>query len=385
VTLALRLLGMLVAGVAGWQLGVLLAGSSGGDPPAGDALRYVLVLALAASALGLLLAPYATVVPLRRLSRAARTAAAADLLGGTAGLIAGLLIAALAAYPISLLPHPLGGWLPAAVAVLLAWLGTAVGISRKDELLHALWERWSAARQEGGLRGAVLLDTSAIVDGRIVEVRQSGFIGGDLHVPRFVLEELQQLADSGDPARRQRGRRGLDMLERLKERVNVEVPDTDYLDLRGVDSKLIRLALQTQAAIVTTDYTLNRIASLQGVPVLNVNDLASALKPVVVPGEELTVEVVQEGRERKQGVAFLDDGTMVVVEGGRSFVGQRIGVEVSRVLPTAGGRIVFARVAASTEAEEAADAGTRAGRDVSRLRVIRGAGEETAPADTTGS
>lgn len=379
---------MVVAGAAGWQLGWVLAALSGGGTQhaaENEALRYVLVLALAAAGLGLLLTPYATVVPLRRLWRFSRTAAAADLAGGAAGMLVGLLLAALAAFPISQLPGPLGSWLPAVVAVLLAWLGTALGMSRKDELFRAVRTSWTGARQEGGLRGAALLDTSAIVDGRIVDVRRSGFIGGDLTVPRFVLEELQQLADSSDALRRRRGRRGLDLLERLRDEIGIDVLDADFPDVRGVDSKLIRLARRERAAIVTTDYALNRVASLQGVPVLNVNDLAHALRPVVVPGDELTLDITQDGRERAQGVGFLDDGTMVVVEGGRRVLGQRADVEVTRVLPTSGGRMVFARlrdvadatdeVAAESKqgmpVDKGAAAATGAVAERGRLRVLR--------------
>jgi uncharacterized protein YacL len=255
-------------------------------------------------------------------------------------------------------------------------------MSRKDELFRAVRTSWTGARQEGGLRGAVLLDTSAIVDGRIVDVRRSGFIGGDLTVPRFVLEELQQLADSSDSQRRQRGRRGLDLLDRLRDEIGIDVLDADFPDVRGVDGKLIRLARRERAAIVTTDYALNRVASLQGVPVLNVNDLAHALRPVVLAGDELDIDITQEGRERGQGVGFLDDGTMVVVEGGRRLLGQRADVEVMRVLPTAGGRMVFARLrngvdtvsglATHSGAGTALDAGTASATgERGRLRVMR--------------
>jgi uncharacterized protein YacL len=374
----LRLIGMVVAGVAGWQLGMVLAEvSRGGAMQAGqdESLRYVLVLSLAAAGLGLLLTPYATVVPLRRLWRFSHTAAAADLAGGAAGMLVGLMLAALAAFPISQLPEPLGRWLPAVVAIVLAWLGTAVGMSRKDELFRAVLTSWTGARQEGGLRGAALLDTSAIVDGRIVEVRRCGFVGGSLVVPRFVLDELQQLADSGDAQRRQRGRRGLHMLERLRDDVGIDVLDADFSDVRGVDGKLVRLARRERAAIVTTDYALNRVAGLQGVPVLNVNDLAQALRTVVEPGDALEIDVTQEGRERSQGVGFLDDGTMVVVEGGRRFLGQHVEAEVTRVLPTSGGRMVFAKLRERAAREEpgpsAAEESGPTGLDRGRLRVLR--------------
>src|SRR5919197_2186278 len=236
--LLLRLAGMAIAGAAGWQLGLVLAGP--GATAGGEALRYVLVLALAGAALGLLLTPYATVVPLRWLWGLARSVAAPDLVGATLGLLVGLLLAALAAFPVSLLPDLFGRWLPSGVAVLFAWLGMAVGALRKDEVFRALRGTWGPGAAGGqaaagagrlpdarGRPAAMLVDTSAIVDGRIVDVCLSGFMSGDLVVPRFVLEELQQLADAADPARRQRGKRGLEMLERLQREVALEVADTD--------------------------------------------------------------------------------------------------------------------------------------------------------------
>jgi uncharacterized protein YacL len=365
--LVLRLVGMAVAGAAGWQLGLALAGFPSGAAAGGEALRYVLVLALAGAALGLLLTPYATVVPLRWLWQVARSTAAPDLLGATFGLIVGLLIAALASFPLSLLPDPFGRWLPFGVAVLCGWLGIAVGAQRKDELssaLRAAWRPASGGPAGAGSRRQLLLDTSAVIDGRIMEVFLCGFLTGQLVLPRFVLEELQQISDSADPARRQRGRRGMEMLQRLQQEVPLEIDDTDYADLRTVDSKLIRLARQRQAAIVTTDYNLSRVASLQGVAVLNVHDLANALRTLVTPGETLALEIVQEGRERGQGVGYLDDGTMVVVEGGRSLVGTKAEVEVTRILPTTGGRLIFSRLkagAARPGPDERADTPARGG------------------------
>jgi uncharacterized protein YacL len=341
VTAIARLVGMLLAGTAGWQLGLALAGS-----PSGGALRYVLLLTLAGAALGVLVTPYVTVVPLRRLWAVVRNADAQTLLGAGIGLLAGLLAAALAAVPVSLLPDPFGRWLPTGVALLLAWLGIAVGAQRRDEVIRAagLTRRTAGAPRPAAPAPLALLDTSAIVDGRVVAVRTSGFLWAELAVPRFVLEELQQLADSADPNRRQRGRRGLEMLAQLQAGTGLSILDTDYADVRGADAKLVRLAQERHGAVVTTDHNLHRVAVLQGVPVLDVAELAGALRAPVVPGESLTVEVVQAGRERGQGVGFLDDGTMVVVEGGRDRLGARAAVEVTRVLPTAAGRIVFSRL-----------------------------------------
>lgn len=369
VLLAVRLLGFVAGGTAGWQLGLALDGSPPGTLAGGAALRYVLVLTVAGAALGLLVLPYVSIVPLRRLWGLARSADARNLVGGSLGLLVGLLAAALAAFPVSFLPDPFGRWLPAGLAVLLAWLGVTIGTLRKDEVFRALGQSRRAAEGDAGAgaegmaggtggggmgapsgtawgvpAGGVLLDTSAVVDGRIVAIRLSGFLGGSLTLPHFVLEELQYLADSSDPARRQRGRRGLDMLERLKREADLTVIDDDYPAVRGVDSKLIRLARQRRAAIVTTDSNLDRVAGLQGIAVLNVHELGNALRAVVVTGEELTLEIAQPGRERGQGIGFLEDGTMVIVEEGRRLLGGRAEVEVTRVLPTAGGRIVFSRL-----------------------------------------
>jgi uncharacterized protein YacL len=380
---------MVVAAVAGWRVGLALAGFPAGGG-GGEPLRYVLLLTLAGGALGLLVTPYLTLVPLRRLWGAVRGADAPTLLGAGVGLLTGLLAAALAAFPISLLPDPFGRWLPTGVAVLLAWLGVTVGALRKDDALRALDRaRRPAGRAPSGTPApapaapALLLDTSAVVDGRVLAVRQHGFLPGDLAVPRLVLDELQHLADSPDPARRQRGRRGLELLQRLQREAGLRVLDVDGAPPEGtppgtptgapaepagraVDARLVRLALDRRAALVTTDFNLQQVATLQGVPVLNVALLANALRAPVSPGDTLHTEVVQPGREQGQGIGFLEDGTMVVVEGGRHLLGARVAVEVSRVLPTAAGRIVFGRPrgplpapGAEGEASEALSGGAR--------------------------
>jgi uncharacterized protein YacL len=188
------------------------------------------------------------------------------------------------------------------------------------------------------------VDTSAIIDGRIADISQTGFIPGSLIIPRFVLDELQHIADSYDAVRRNRGRRGLEMLAKLQKEsgVSVEITEMDVKDIREVDGKLVRLAKIFGCGIVTNDFNLNRVAELQGVQVLNVNELANAVRPVVLPGEEMAVRIIQEGKEFGQGVGFLDDGTMIVVEGGRRHINNRIDVVVTRVLQTAAGRMIFA-------------------------------------------
>jgi uncharacterized protein YacL len=188
-----------------------------------------------------------------------------------------------------------------------------------------------------------LLDTSAIIDGRIADVVTTGFLAGPLLVPRFVLRELQRLADAADPLRRNRGKRGFEVLKRLQDLQSVDILEADVATASDVDTKLVELARQRGARVVTTDYNLNRVAELSGVNVLNVNDLANALKPVVLPGESLRVQILREGKEPGQGVGFLDDGTMVVIEQGRRLLGQEVPVVVTSALQTSAGRMVFAR------------------------------------------
>lgn len=312
-----------------------------------------LTLAAVCAVLGFLLAPYVIVLPLRGLWRLVQAIPLDDLIAATVGLLLGLFIAALSSVPLSNLPGLFGRWLPFGAALLFSWLGVTVCVLRKAELFELIKGlRARASRGHAGgadARRVVLLDTSAIIDGRLVEVQQSGFLNGRLVAPRFVLEELQTLADSADLQRRQRGRRGLEMLSRLRRDAELEVLDTDFTDLRGVDSKLVRLAKRVHGCILTTDFNLNQVAGLQGVPVLNVAELANAVRPVVSVGDEMAVQIVQEGRERGQGVGFLEDGTMIVVEGGRKYLNAEIPVEVTRVLPTAAGRMIFARPRADSE------------------------------------
>ncbi|MGC8874270.1 MAG: PIN/TRAM domain-containing protein, partial [Chloroflexia bacterium] len=192
----------------------------------------------------------------------------------------------------------------------------------------------------------ILVDSSAIIDGRIADLCRTGFLTGPLIVPRFILRELQRIADADDAVRRKRGRRGLEVLNRLQKEgaVPVQISDLDVPEARDVDTKLVQLARAHGWPILTTDYNLNRVAELQGVTVLNIHDLAQSVRPVVQPGEELTVQLVHEGKEPGQGVGYLDDGTMVVVEGGKDRVGQQLHVTVSRLLSTSAGRIVFAHL-----------------------------------------
>ncbi len=261
----------------------------------------------------------------------------------------GLLIAALLAYPLSLLPTPFGTILPFVGAIVLGYLGVTVMVVRQREMFSFLrlgrTENPSPTPPIGHLPEAMmLLDTSVIIDGRIADVAETGFLGGVLAVPRFVLNELQYIADSPEMLRRNRGRRGLEILDRLRSSAAVEIRflDQDPGEGRQVDDKLVSLGMELGAAIVTNDFNLNRVAKLQGVRVLNINELANAVKSVVLPGEEMDIKVIQEGKEVNQGVGYLEDGTMVVVENGRRFLSREITVQVTKVLQTNAGRLIFA-------------------------------------------
>ena len=260
-------------------------------------------------------------------------------LGGFFGLIAGLAIGTAA---VSLIPNAgmAGLGLP---ALLGAYLGAAVALKRRADL-----EPVSAVLFPGGGRrghGCKILDTSVIIDGRIADICETGFVDGTLVVPQFVLQELQHIADAPDPLRRARGKRGFEVLERLRRtpKLKVEVVELDFPEVREVDAKLIEAARALSAKVLTNDANLNRVAQLRGLEVLNVNELATALRPVALPGEPMRVLVVREGKEAGQGVAYLDDGTMVVVDGGRKHLGQTVDVTVTSVLQTPAGRMIFTR------------------------------------------
>lgn len=226
----------------------------------------------------------------------------------------------------------------------LALAGAALGAAAVGlELAIAMGRAPASAAPPRADDAVKLLDTSAIIDGRIADVVATGFVQGSLLVPRFVLRELQRLADGGDALRRNRGRRGFEILKRLQDLQSVEILEVEIAGAADVDTKLVELARQRGACIVTTDYNLNRVAELSGIDVLNVNDLANALKPVVLPGESLRVQLLREGKEAGQGVGFLEDGTMVVVEQGRRLLGQEVPVIVTSALQTSAGRMVFAR------------------------------------------
>ncbi len=299
--------------------------------------------------LGALTAPWFTVRPFRKLQKIIKQTPAPTLWSGIIGLFIGLAFGAIAAYPISLLPGGLGRVLPFIFAVIFGYLGILV-MTTRTELLGTLRSRFvhqSSNKEEKKslTMHPIFLDTSVIIDGRIADIARTGFIQGELIVPLFVLNELQHIADSSDTLRRNRGRRGLEILRQLQEEapVPVRITNEDAPSVREVDDKLISLAREHNGSILTNDYNLNRVAELQGIQVLNVNELANAVKTILLPGETFSIHVLQEGKEYDQGVGYLDDGTMVVVEGGRPYIGQTIEVVVNKVLQTAAGRMIFAR------------------------------------------
>ncbi|HYX48413.1 MAG TPA: PIN domain-containing protein, partial [Ktedonobacteraceae bacterium] len=318
-------------------------------------LWWAIGIAAAGAIIMFIVTPYITVMPYHWM----RNTSASDLLAAVIGLIVGLIISVLLGIPLSNLPANLGHILPFVGAVVFSCLGVAIAVQRKTDIMHlfqtGIIPRRSREREREREREEerikereresapqlqpvtqILLDTSAIIDGRIADISQTGFVSGALIVPRFVLNELQHIADSADTMRRNRGRRGLEMLNRLQKdaTVPIEITDADVEGIVEVDSKLVKLAQTLHCPIITNDFNLNRVAELQGVKVLNINELANAVKPVLLPGEDIVIKIIQDGKELGQGVGYLDDGTMIVVEGGRQYMGSTIEVSVTRVLQT---------------------------------------------------
>ncbi|UTR16691.1 PIN/TRAM domain-containing protein [Salipaludibacillus sp. LMS25] len=278
-----------------------------------------------------------------------------DLLFGTLGLVLGLMLSFLITVALNSVEIPiLSSVLPLVLTVFFGYLGFQVGFQKRDELLGLFPSYRSSSKDskknpdaEGAIEKGKLkiLDTSVIIDGRIADICQTGFLEGTLLIPEFVLEELQHIADSSDVLKRNRGRRGLDILNKIQKElpVEVEIYEGDFEEIQEVDSKLVKLAKVLEGYVITNDFNLNKVCDLQGVDVLNINDLANAVKPVVLPGEEMGVQVIKDGKEQNQGIAYLDDGTMIVVEEGRNYIGKNIEVIVTSVLQTSAGRMIFAK------------------------------------------
>lgn len=354
-----RLIGMIVFAVVGVYWGTRLGQYANLSPTAGtfSVEQYAFTIGLVGALAGLILTPFLTTRPIRALRSTLARISVQTLFASLAGLVVGLLIAALLAFPISLLPSPFGDVLPFVGVVLLGYMGVAVFVMRQNDLFGMLSfisqrttrDKDKEAAGEGSAGWAdgrsILLDTSVVIDGRIADIARTGFLPGTLLIPRFVLTELQYIADSADSLRRQRGRRGMEVLSQLQREpaIPVKMSDIDVEGVREVDDKLVILARQLRCPVLTNDYNLNRIAELQGVTVLNVNELANAVKSVLLPGEVLPIRIIQEGKEYGQGVGYMDDGTMVVVENGRDYMEREIEVMVTKVLQTAAGRMIFAR------------------------------------------
>jgi len=355
VVLLVRFIFMILGGVGGYTLGELFKETYLADY---DPTYYIIgfiVSILVGVGLGFVLGGAAGRYAARLLNRfqhAIQDIPGTDILMGTVGIIAGFLVAFL---PSVILFRSGWGWVSdwgwtfaLIVYAICGVIGYVVAVQKKDDLLNFL--KPSRARHVGEEEAATaavparILDTSVIIDGRITDICFSGFLEGELVVPRFVLNELQAVADSEDPLKRNRGRRGLDVLNALQrqDRVEVRIEEQDFPELSAVDSKLVALAKSLNLPVMTNDFNLNKIAELQGVRILNINELANSLKPVVLPGETITLNLIKEGKESGQGVGYLDDGTMVVVDGGKKLIGREVETLVTSTLQTPAGRMIFA-------------------------------------------
>ena len=269
------------------------------------------------------------------------------IFGGVVGMLIGLLIVYMLAYGlkfVSMEKQQVVPWVYALLTGIMAYLGLLIGSKKIEEF------SFFGFGQSKDISDHRVLDTSVIIDGRIADIADTGFLHGNLIVPRFVLDELQYIADSSDSIKRSRGRRGLDILNRMQRSVgiNIEIMDQDFPKLKGVDAKLVALAKKLNARIVTNDFNLNKVAELQGIKILNVNELANALKPVVLPGESMSVKIIKEGKEPGQGVAYLDDGTMIIVDHAQKHQGANVEVLVTSVLQTTAGRMIFSELKSVT-------------------------------------
>lgn len=342
-----RIIGAIAGSVGGGFLGSGTARFLGVSPEG-----YIIVFVLLGFLIGLILTPYVTIRPLRHVSHRLAKMPAERLIAIVLGLFIGLVAAALLSLPLALLGYPFRQILPLVAAAILCYLSVVILVSRQNDLQAFFSGLRTPLPTQVGQNGKqadsdqfILLDTSVIIDGRIADISKTGFIRATLLIPNFILFELQHIADSADPLRRGRGRLGLEVLTQLQNDspVPTQITDMDVSEVRDADSKLVALGRHLHCPIMTNDYNLNRVAELQGVSVLNINDLANAVKITSLPGEELKVKIIQEGRESDQGVGFLQDGTMVVVEDGRNLINKTLNVTVTKVLQTSAGRMIFAK------------------------------------------
>lgn len=339
-----RLIGMAVLGALGATLGTNLADDLN-LPPEASSLLFLLIGALT----GLITTPWVTTRPAETARRLIIETSAEKLVTSLVGLFFGIIVAALLAWPVSMLPNPLGQYLPTITALVSAYLGSILFALRAPDIFTLVRALFHGKELYGNLEsGEVLLDTSVIIDGRILDISKTGFLRQKLLVAQFVIRELQTLADSSDSLLRQRGRHGLDILNKLRQesRMPVEVIDEIPADGEGVDEMLVALAVERgNIPIITNDVPLHKIANIRDIEVLNVNELALALRPVYLPGEVINLHVIQEGKEAEQGIGYLIDGTMVVVEGGRRYLDRTIPVRVTRYILSNAGKMFFAQPA----------------------------------------
>lgn len=339
-----RIVGLFVFTILGARVGAEIS-STLEIPSDASALVFGLVGAL----FGLIMTPWVIVRPVQFANQSTREMPVETFVMLVVGAFVGLVLALLMAYPLSLLPEPFGDFLPPAASLIIGYLGITIFRVRAREI-------WQILGPGGGRRGRVLgtdssrqllLDTSVLIDGRIVDIAKSGFLGGTLIIPRFVMNELHQVADSSDQLRRNRGRRGLVKVNELQRNdvIAVKIIDDDIEGINEVDDKLVALAMQMDALLVTNDYPLGKVAESQGVSVLNINVLANAVRSIYIPGEIFPLHIIQEGTDSGQGVGYLDDGTMVVVESGRRYMDRTIEVMVTKLINREAGRMIFAQPA----------------------------------------
>lgn len=339
-----RLIGMVVFTIVGARFGSVLAVS--------QSIRFdrdtsALLFGLVGLLIGVIITPWITTRPVRFLRNLINEEPIEKVLMSLIGLLMGLFVALLMAYPLSLLGQPVGDIAPAVMSIVGGYLGLTMFNVRSKEIVDAFNSRFSrvGARSASSATRNLIVDTSALIDGRIVDVAETGFMGGVLIIPRFVLNELHNVADSSDPIRRGRGRRGLNMLNKLQrsDEVAVRIVEEDFEDIADVDNKLVALSLSMNASLITNDYNLGQVADAQGVSVLNVNLLSNAVRAIYIPGEQFAIRIFQEGTDPDQGVGYLEDGTMVVVEHGKRYMDRTITVEVTKLINRNTGRMIFAK------------------------------------------
>lgn len=337
-----RIIGMFIFAFVGARVGVSAA----------EALRLPelpisFIFGLVGVLFGLILTPILTVRPIRHLRHSIVEIPLEVLFTGFIGLFVGLMVALLLAYPFSQLPEPWGWLIPPLLCIVLAYLSTTIFLQRSREVWIFMSEWLNLGTKHVMSKGGsqkFLLDTSILIDGRIVDIAKTGFLNGTLIVPRFIISELHQVADSSDSQRRNRGRRGLSKLNELQREptIHFQIIEDDVEDVEEVDDKLIALALRLASPILTIDFPMNQVAQAQGVEVLNINALANAVRSAYIPGESFPLRVLQEGKEFGQGVGYLEDGTMVIVENGREYMDRTIYVTVTKLINKESGRIIFA-------------------------------------------